>query len=61
LQQLERAYFEAQQAGIPCSLITDSGHVMLPHFDGSPVVTAVGIGPCTRQQANHFLKHFKLL
>ncbi len=36
---------------VPSSLVTDSGHVLLPHFDGSSVVTALGIGPCTRETA----------
>ncbi len=30
---------------VPCKLIKDYGHVMLPHFDGTPVYTALGIGP----------------
>lgn len=60
LLQLEKAHDKAQEFGIPCSLITDEGHVMLPHFDGSPVITALGIGPTTKEQAK-FLSKFKLL
>lgn len=30
---------------IPCARIVDSGHVEPPHFDGSPVPTALGLGP----------------
>tara|TARA_Y100000034_G_scaffold136800_1_gene215891 strand:+ start:17684 stop:18007 length:324 start_codon:yes stop_codon:yes gene_type:complete len=30
---------------IPHSLIVDSGHIMPPFFDGSPIITALGIGP----------------
>lgn len=26
--------------------MVDSGHIWLPHFDGGPVETALGIGPC---------------
>lgn len=47
---LEWAYARAQRDGIPCSLITDSGHVLPPHFDGSPVMTAVGIGPVQKDE-----------
>lgn len=37
-------------AGVPYALITDSGHVLPPHFDGSPVITALGVGPATRRE-----------
>lgn len=60
LLQLEKAHDKAQELGIPCSLITDEGHIMLPHFDGNPVITALGIGPITREQSK-FLSKFKLL
>jgi peptidyl-tRNA hydrolase len=55
------AYEKAQQAGLITSLIIDKGHVMLPHFDGSPIVTALGIGPCTKEQANKITKRFELV
>ena len=58
LHQLERAARECAAAGLTHVLFEDSGHVCLPHFDGSPVVTALGIGPCTRAQARHILKRF---
>lgn len=60
LLDIEKVYYKAQQLGIPCSLITDSGHVMPPHFDGSPIITALGIGPLTRAQSK-FLSKFKLV
>lgn len=50
----------AQEWGIPCALITDSEHVMPPHFDGSPTVTALGIGPCRREEIKAITKKFKL-
>lgn len=56
---LRRAYAEAIAAGLPATLITDSGHVLLPHFDGSPVVTALGIGPCRRGECQHITKKFR--
>lgn len=47
--QLLALYELAASAGIPCALITDSGHILPPHFDGSPIVTALGLGPVTRK------------
>jgi len=49
------------QKGLPHALIVDSGHVMLPHFDGSPIVTALGIGPVRRAEIGHITDRFKLL
>lgn len=40
----------AASMGIPYALIIDEGHVLLPHFDGSPIVTALGLGPATRRE-----------
>lgn len=60
LSALTRAHDEARALGIPCSLITDSGHVLLPAFDGSPVVTALGLGPATRDQVRSITKRFQL-
>lgn len=61
LNHLNRAYHEAMDAGIPCALIEDSGHIMPPHFDGSPIITALGIGPATREQVNHITKRFNCI
>lgn len=60
LFDLEKAYALAKERNLPCSLIIDSGHIHLPDFDGSPVVTALGIGPCTKAQIGNILKSFKL-
>lgn len=48
-----------REAGIPCALVTDHGHVLPPHFDGSPVVTALGIGPVERRKARRILGRFR--
>lgn len=58
---LRQIHLKAQDLGIPCALITDSGHVMPPHFDGSPVVTALGLGPITREIANCLTRELKLM
>ena len=56
---LLRAYDEASKAGLVTCLITDKGHVIPgTAFDGNEIITAVGIGPCTREQANHITKRF---
>ena len=47
--------------GFPHALITDSGHIMPPHFDGSPIITALGIGPIDREQIRFITDRFKLV
>lgn len=59
LGQLERAARECAEAGIPHAVVTDRDHILLPHFTGEPVVTALGIGPCTRAQCRHITKRFQ--
>jgi len=59
--QLVRAYREALEAGLPCALIVDQHHVMPPHFTGDPIITAVGIGPCTQAEVRHITKRFNCL
>ena len=59
--QLVRAYREALEAGLPCALIVDQHHVMPPHFTGEPIITAVGIGPCTQAEAKAITKRFNCL
>ena len=60
LEDLQLAYHQAKEENLPCSLIIDSGHIHLPDFNGSPIVTALGIGPCTKDQVKHITKRFKL-
>ena len=61
LDQLLRAEALARSEGIPCALITDSGHVLPPHFDGSPVITALGLGPAWRSEVRHITRRFALV
>lgn len=56
--QLIRAYNEARLAGLPCAIVVDQHHVMPPHFDGSPIITAIGIGPCKKEDARSITKRF---
>jgi peptidyl-tRNA hydrolase len=59
--KLLHAYELAKMSGVPCALITDSGHIMPPHFDGNPINTAIGIGPATRSEIHHITKNFPLV
>jgi peptidyl-tRNA hydrolase, PTH2 family len=59
LETLLRAHARAQCAGIPCSLITDSG---CPNFfNGQPIITALGLGPANESQIKHITRRFELL
>lgn len=60
LYKLLRAKELAEELGLPCALITDSGHIMPPHFDGDPIITALGIGPARRDDIKAITKKFKL-
>jgi PTH2 family peptidyl-tRNA hydrolase len=48
-----------RDADIPHALFEDSGHVLPPHFDGSPVVTALGIGPTTKRALGGALRRLR--
>lgn len=58
--RLLHAYEQALAAGLPCALITDHGHILPPHFDGSPIVTALGLGPARRDDVRAITKRFNL-
>lgn len=45
---------------VPYALIVDSGHVMPPHFNGEPIITALGISPVYRHEVK-FLKPLQLI
>lgn len=49
----------AEAAGIPSFLVTDSG--CSNFFDGKPIITALGLGPATKNQIAHITKKFQLL
>lgn len=60
LGQLLRAYRDAQAAGLPCDLIIDRGHILPPHFDGQPIITALGIGPAYKDEVAHFTRRYTM-
>ena len=59
LDALLRAEAQARSAGIPCSLITDSG--CSNFFNGQPTTTALGLGPANENQIKHITRRFELL
>jgi PTH2 family peptidyl-tRNA hydrolase len=61
LPSLERIYRLGQDAGLPVSWIVDQHHILPPHFDGSPIATAVGIGPVTRTECDRITRHLPLV
>jgi len=56
--QLINTYNRIRESGIPCALIVDQKHIMPPHFDGNPIITALGIGPCRREEIYPIIKKF---
>jgi len=58
--QLLRAYREAKALGLPCALVIDRGHKLPPHFDGNPIITAVGIGPVYQDEVKDITKRYTL-
>jgi PTH2 family peptidyl-tRNA hydrolase len=59
LDQILRAEAEAIEAGLPVFKVVDSGCENF--YGGKPIVTALGIGPCTKEQVKHITKKFQLL
>ncbi len=58
---LIKAYNQALEAGLPCSIVVDREHVLPPDFNGEPIITALGIGPCTKAEVKHITKKFQCL
>lgn len=59
LRALLQAEEAAKAAGIPCFLVVDSG--CPDFFDGEPTVTALGLGPATKDQIQHITRRFNIL
>lgn len=52
---------KASWLGIPSALVEDKGHVLLPHFTGAPIVTALGVGPARRSEVRLLTKGLALV
>lgn len=50
----------ARTKGIPTFIVVDSGHIWPPDFDGSEIVTALGIGPVTKDDAQVITNRLRL-
>jgi peptidyl-tRNA hydrolase len=74
LGKLEGARAKAEAASVPTCLFADSEHIPVtwhddgsgrlvsrenPNFDGSPTVTALSVGPATRESMRPFTKQFQ--
>ena len=59
LYSLFRAKQEAEEADIPTYLVTDSGCANF--FNGEPTITALGLGPATKDQINKITRRFQLM
>ena len=59
LDRLLQAEEQAKEANIPYFRVVDSG--CLNFFNGEPTITALGIGPATKEQIQHITKKFQLL
>lgn len=59
-ERLDAIEARLSAAGLPVARIIDSGHVCPPDFDGSPILTALGVGPITRGQAPRILRSLNL-
>lgn len=57
--ELDFIISQLDQHNIPYSKIIDSGHVLLPHFTGDPIVVGIGVGPCTRDKVDFVFNKLK--
>ncbi len=59
LDQLLNAEQQAKEAGLSFFRVVDSG--CKNFFNGEPTITALGIGPATKNQIKHITGRFKLM
>jgi len=59
-RDLIKAYLQLKEMNIPCSIVVDRNHIHLPDFDGSPIITGLGVGPCTQSEVKQVLKKFQV-
>lgn len=61
LDALLQAADRARELGLPHYLVQDRGHVLPPHFDGTPIYTALGFGPALRPEVQALTRRFALV
>jgi peptidyl-tRNA hydrolase len=59
LETLIKIKYESEKAGLPTFVVVDSG--CKNFFNGAQIITALGIGPATKEQVEHITKELKLL
>lgn len=57
---LIKAYLQLKELGVPCAVVVDRNHIHPPHFNGDPIITALGVGPCTQSEVKKVLKKFQV-
>ena len=60
LARVDQLCAELATRGIPFVRIIDKAHVEPPDFDGSDILTAIGVGPILREQSPKFLQRLPL-
>lgn len=60
IDELLKIQYLCEINNVPTALIIDSGHILLPHFTGEPIITCLGIGPVYRHEVK-FLKSLQLI
>jgi peptidyl-tRNA hydrolase len=58
LKRLYKAYYHAQDLGMPCFLVEDSGCANF--YGGQPTITALGIGPAYQHQIEAVIGNLQL-
>lgn len=57
LAEILRLFEFLQHAEFPVVLIHDSNHILAPDFDGTPIITALGIGPISKEAGADLFGH----
>jgi PTH2 family peptidyl-tRNA hydrolase len=60
-KELCAIYHRCRTEHLPCAMVIESNHIHPPDFDGSPIPTAVGIGPTHRAMVKQITKGLKLM
>lgn len=61
LTDLERLATLAALHELPWAMFVDSEHVLPPHFDGSPITTALAIGPAQQSRIKPLVRKYRCL
>ena len=61
LTDIERLATLATLHELPWAMFVDSEHVLLPHFDGSPITTALAIGPAQQSRIKPLVRKYRCL